>query len=81
MIENSFVYAMDKVITKKHKEEAKKAKRIEPMKTRFYNILEKYNCALPELSKNKLTKTEYNFIVKYLDIVLHFPIELYPNLQ
>ena len=81
MIENSFVYAMDKAIAKKHKIEAREAKRIEPMKIRFYKILKKYNCALPELTKNQLTKTEYNFIVKYLDSVLHYPIELYPNLQ
>lgn len=76
MIENGFVYAIDKSIEKRRKQEQKKAIK----SNKFYAICEKYNKSLPELTKDELTKTEYKFVVEYIEKVLNYPLRLYPNL-
>ena len=77
MIENGFVFAMEKYGEKQAKKKARQDKKSD----KFYAICRKYNKALDELTKEELTKTEYNFIIKYVEKVLHYPIRLYPNLQ
>ena len=77
MISNGFVYAMDIYEMKKKKAEEK----LEPLKNSFYAICKKYDCSLPELEKEKITKKEYQIILKYIDKVLKYPLKLYPNLQ
>lgn len=77
MIENGFVYAIDKSIEKRRKQEERKSKKTAKM----YAILDKYNTCLPDLRKEQLNKTEYKFVIEYLEKVLKYPIRLYPNLQ
>ena len=76
MIENSFVYAMDKAIEKRRKQEEKRKVKSEKM----YNILDKYNTCLPDLKKEQLTKTEYKFVIEFVTTILNCPLELYKNL-
>lgn len=80
MIENSLNYAIDKILTKKHKQESKENKIKEVASDKFYDIMRIHDTDLPSVTKEQLTKTEYNAIIKYLDIC-HLPIYLYPKLQ
>lgn len=77
MIENSFVYAFQKYGEKQDKIKAREQKKT----SKFYDICRKYDKALDELTKEELTKTEYKFILEYIEKVLKYPIKFYPNLQ
>jgi acyl-[acyl carrier protein]--UDP-N-acetylglucosamine O-acyltransferase len=77
MIENGFVYAINKYSLQRAKIEARKDK-----KTRkIYDILRKYDTCLPDLAKEKLTKAEYKIVVDYITKVCNYPLRLYPHLQ
>lgn len=77
MIDNGFVYAVNKNNLKKKKEELKK----EQVTNQFYNICNKYNCSLNELNKNNLTKKEYKIVTDYIQNILNYPMHYFPNLQ
>lgn len=66
MIENGFTYAMDKYSEKMRKIEERKAKKSQ----KFYAICKKYNTDLPSMTKDMLTKTEYKYMVEYIEKVL-----------
>jgi hypothetical protein len=76
MIENGFVYAMEKYSEKQAKIKVRKDKKSD----KFYTICRKYNKSLDELTKDELTKTEYNFIVEYITKELKYPMRFYPSL-
>ena len=77
MIENGFVYAVDKSIEKKRKREARQ----QPKADRFYTICRKYGKAADELDRDELTKTEHRAVVEYLTNVLGYPLKFWPNLE
>lgn len=77
MIENGFVYAIDKSIEKRKKLDIKRQIKSD----KFHEICRKYNKSLDELDKNELTKTEYKFILEYVEKILKYPIRFYSNLQ
>lgn len=77
MIENGFVYAFEKSAERRAKEQV----RIDKKTSKFYGICRKYDKAIDTLNKNEMTKTEYKFIVEYIEKVLKYPLSWYSNLQ
>lgn len=73
--------AMVKYVAKnmraKERQQAKDLKK----KDLLYNILRRVGKALDEVTKDDLTKKEFDFIVEYITTVMKCPIVLYPNLQ
>ncbi len=76
MINNGFVYAMDKWGAQKRKDEARKADR--GLKVR--EILQKHNRDIDSITKAELTKAEYKRVTDYLTKDCGYPLRLYPNL-
>ena len=76
MVENGFVYAVNKFADKLQKQEDKRQ-----IKTnKLYNILHKYNKTLDTITKDELTKTEHKFITEYIENELKYPLKWYENL-
>lgn len=76
MVENGFVYAIDKSIEKREKRQIREQKRSD----KFYAICRKYDKALDELKRDDLLKGEFNFIANYIIKDLKYPLKFYPNL-
>jgi hypothetical protein len=77
MIENGFVYAVNKSLEKNARKEEKQQTKTD----KFYAICHKYNKTVNELNKEELTKAEYKIIVEYIEKVCKYPLKYYPNLQ
>ena len=76
MIENGFVYAVNKSLEKERNRKKKQDKKTE----KLYNIFKKYNKTLDELTKEILTKKELEFITDYIINTLNYPLRWYTNL-
>jgi hypothetical protein len=77
MVENGFVFAVNKSLEKQRKEQIKKDKKTD----KFYAIMQKYNTDLETITKDILLKSEYKFLIEYITIDLKYPLSWYPNLQ
>jgi uncharacterized protein YaaR (DUF327 family) len=72
----AMVKSVAKNMRQKERQQAEKEKKIDKM----YSIMRKTGKALDEVTKTELTKSEYKFIVEYVENIMNCPIELYPNL-
>jgi ABC-type uncharacterized transport system fused permease/ATPase subunit len=75
--QSTMVKSVAKNMRAKERQQAEKEK----MTDKFYTIMRKVNKALDEVTKNDLTKKEYDFIIEYIKTVMKCPIELYDNLK
>ena len=71
---------MNKYYEKMLKADARQKAKDEKKSKRFYQICKKYNKSLPELTKDELTKSEYKYILGYLEYC-KFKLHWYPNLE
>lgn len=73
----AMVKSVAKNMRQKERQQADKEKKTDKM----YAIMRKTGKALDEVTKSELTKSEYTFIVEYIEKIMKCSIELYPNLS
>ena len=72
--------AMVKSIAKSMKQKERQQAEREKKTDKMYAIMKKTGKALDEITKSELSKSEYKFIVEYIEKVMNCPIRFYPNL-